>query len=75
MNCSTPGFPVPHHLSEFAQTHIHCISDAILAFHTLIPSSPSALNLSQQQGLFLRVVRSHEMTKILELQLQQQSLQ
>ena len=22
-NCSTPGFPVVHHLPEFAQTHVH----------------------------------------------------
>ena len=23
MDCSTPGLPVPHHLSEFAQVHVH----------------------------------------------------
>ena len=23
MDCSTPGFPVLHYLSEFAQTHVH----------------------------------------------------
>ena len=23
MNCSTPGFPVLHHLPEFTQTHVH----------------------------------------------------
>ena len=23
MNCSMPGFPVLHHLLEFAQTHVH----------------------------------------------------
>ena len=23
VNCSTPGFPVLHYLSEFAQTHVH----------------------------------------------------
>ena len=28
MVCSTPGFPVPHHLPEFAQTHVHWVSDA-----------------------------------------------
>ena len=28
-NCSTPGFPVVHHLPEFAQTHVHWVSDAI----------------------------------------------
>ena len=52
MDCSTPGLPVPHHLPEFAQVHVHCISDAIQPFHPLMPSSPSALNLSQHQGLF-----------------------
>ena len=25
MNCSTPGFPVLHHLPEFAQTHVYCV--------------------------------------------------
>ena len=29
VDCSTPGLPVPHHLPEFAQTHVHWISDAI----------------------------------------------
>ena len=28
MDCSTPGFPVLHYLSEFAQTHVHWVSDA-----------------------------------------------
>ena len=23
MDCNTPGFPVLHHLLEFAQTHVH----------------------------------------------------
>ena len=29
MHCSTPGFPVHHHLPELAQTHFHSVSDAI----------------------------------------------
>ena len=29
MDCSTPGFPVLHHLPEFAQTHVHSVHDAI----------------------------------------------
>ena len=29
MDCSTPGFPVFHYLSELAQTHVHWVSDAI----------------------------------------------
>ena len=46
MDCSTPGFPVLHHLLEFAQTHVHWISDAIQPPH---PPSPS-LSLYQHQG-------------------------
>ena len=51
MDGSTPGLPVPHHVPEFAQVHVHCISDAIQPSHPLT-SSPSALSLSQHQGLF-----------------------
>ena len=29
MDCSTPGFPVLHYLPEFAQIHVHWVSDAI----------------------------------------------
>ena len=74
MNCSTPGFPVPHHLPEFAQVHVPCIGDAIQSSHPLTPSS-SAFNLSQHQGLFQWVSHLHQVTKILELQLQHQSFQ
>ena len=35
MDRSTPGFPVPHCLLEFAQTHIHRVEDAIKPFHPL----------------------------------------
>ena len=36
MDCSTPGFPVLHYyLLEFAQTHVHWVSDAIQPFHPL----------------------------------------
>ena len=52
MDCSRPGLPVPHHLLKFAQVHVHCISDANQLSQPLMPSSPSALNLSQHQGLF-----------------------
>ena len=34
----TPGFPILHRLPEFAQTHIHWVSDAIQPSHPL--SSP-----------------------------------
>ena len=44
MDCSTPGFPVLHHLPECAQTHVHRVSDAIQPSHPL--SSPSLLTSS-----------------------------
>ena len=47
MDCSMPGFPVFHHLLEFAQTHTHCVSDVIQPSHPLSSSSPPAFNLSQ----------------------------
>ena len=76
MNCSTPGFPALHCLLEFAQTHVHWVDDAIQPSHPLLPSSPSppALN-SQHQGLFQWVSSSHQMAKVLKLQLHHQSFQ
>ena len=68
MACSSPGLSVPHHLPKFAQVHVHCIGDAIQPSHPLMPSSPTALNLSQHQGLFQWVSCLHQMTKILEFQ-------
>ena len=47
-----PGLPVPHHLPEFAQVHVQGIGNAFQSSHPLLPSSPSAFNLSQHQGLF-----------------------
>ena len=47
MDYSMPGFPVHHHLPEFAQTHVRRVSDATQPSHPLSPLSPPALNLSQ----------------------------
>ena len=49
---SSPGLPDLHHLLEFAQTHVHWVSDAIQPFHPLSPSSPLALHLFQHQNFF-----------------------
>ena len=46
MGCSTPGFPILHHLLQFAQTHIHWVSDTIQPSHLLLSPSPSAFRLS-----------------------------
>ena len=45
MDCSTPGFPVLHHLLEFSQTHLDSVSDSIQQFHPLPPPFPLAFNL------------------------------
>ena len=68
-DCSTPGLTVPHHLPELAQTHLHWVNDAIQPSHPLSSPSPPALNLSQHQGLFQWVGSSHQVAKVLELQL------
>ena len=49
MNCSTPGLPVHHQLSELAQTHVHQVGDTIQPSHPLLSPSPPAFNLSQHQ--------------------------
>ena len=74
MDCCVPGFPVSHHLLEFAQIHIHWISDAIQLSHPLSSHSPPAFSLSQHQGLFQWVGSSHQVAKLLD-QLQHQSFQ
>ena len=71
MDGSMPGLPVPHYLPEFAQVHVHWIQPS----HPLSPSSPSAFNFSQLQGLFQWIDSSHQVAKVLELQLQHQSFQ
>ena len=52
MDCSTSDLPVPHHLLELAQVHVHWIGDPIQPSHPLSPSSFSAFGFSQHQGLF-----------------------
>ena len=75
MDCSTPGFPVLYYLLEFAQTHVHWVSDAIQPSHPLLSPSPHALNLSHHQGPFQWVGSFHQVAKVLELQLWHQSFQ
>ena len=60
MAWSMLGLPVPHHLLEFAQVHVHFIGDAIQPSHPLLPSFATALSLSQQQGIFQWVICLHQ---------------
>ena len=75
MDCSTPGFPVHHHLLELTQTQVHYVGDAIQPSHPLSSPSLSTFNLSQHQGLFKYISSSHQVANVLEFQLQHQSLQ
>ena len=68
MDCTTPGFPVLHHLLDISQTHVHWLDDAIQSFHPLSPPFPPAFNLSQHQGLFQWVGSSYQVARVLELQ-------
>ena len=67
--------PVHLQLPESTQTHVHCIDDAIQPSHPLSAPFPPAFNLSQHKDLFKWVSSSHQVAKVLEFQLQQQSFQ
>ena len=69
------SFPVCHQLLELAQTHVHQVGDAIQLSHLLLSPFPPAFNFSQHQSLFKWVSSSHQVTKVLKLQLQHQSFQ
>ena len=51
VDCSTPGFPVHHHLPEFSQTHVHGVGDAIQPSHPVSPFS-SCLQSFPASGAF-----------------------
>ena len=71
MDCSTLGFLVHHQLLELVQIYAHRVGDAIQSPHLL--SSP--FSLSPNQGLFQWVSYSHQVARVLEFQLQHQSIQ
>ena len=59
VDCSMPGLPVHHQLSELVEIHVHWVSDAIQPSPPLSSPSPPVFNLSQDQGLFQWVSSSH----------------
>ena len=58
MNCSTPGFPVPHHLPQFAKcmfVELVMPSNHLLFCHPLLPSVfPSIGLFSSELALYIR---------------------
>ena len=75
MTWSMLGFPVFYYLPEFVRTYVHWVSDAIQLSHPLLSPSLPAPNLSQHQGVFQWVVSSHQVARVLAIQLQHQSFQ
>ena len=71
---SMTGLSVHHQLQEFTQIHVHWVGDTIQPSHPLSSLSLPAFNLSQCQGLLKWVSSLHQVTKVLEFQLQHQSL-
>ena len=56
MDCSMPGFPVLHHLPEFAQTHVHrvswchpTISSSVVPFSSCLQSFPVSESFPMSQ--------------------------
>ena len=59
MNCNTPGLPVYHQLSEFTQTHVHRVGNALQPSHPrplllLPPIPPSIKVFSNESTLRMR---------------------
>ena len=50
MDCNTSDFPVSHHPLEFAQTHVHSVSDAIQPSHPPSSSSPPMSQFFESGG-------------------------
>ena len=64
-----------HQLLELIQTHVHRIDDATQPSHPLSSPFPLAINIFPHQCLFQWASSSHQVSKVLEFQLQQQYLQ
>ena len=78
MDCSMPGLPVHHQPPQFTQIHVHWVSEAIQPSHPLSSPSPafnlSSIRVFSNESSF-QMSFSHQVTKVLEFQLQNQSFQ
>ena len=57
MDCSTPGFPILHHILEFAQTHVHWVMPSnhlILCCPRLLPSIFPSIRVFSNESLLIR---------------------
>ena len=67
--------PCPSPTYRAIQTHVHWVGDAIQPSRLLLYPSPLVFNLYQHQSLFKWVSSSHQVSTVLEFQLQHQSSQ
>ena len=51
LDCSTPRFPILHHLLEHAQTHVHWVGDAIQPSCPLSSPSPASISWSHPYAI------------------------
>ena len=65
MDCSMLGFPVHHHLLEFAQTHVHRVSDATQPSHWKLVEwndcNPVGLSASFGTHLLIKYIQTSKM--------------
>ena len=73
VDVSTPDLPVHHQHPDVTPTHVHWVGDAIQPSHPLLIPSLPIFNLSQHQGRFKWGSSSHQVAKVLEIQLWHQS--
>ena len=73
MDCSTPGFPVHHQLPKLIQIHVHRVGDDIQPSHASVVPFPSSLQSFPASGSLQIGQFFHQLAKVLEFQLQDQS--
>ena len=73
--CNPMDLLVHRQLSEFTQTHVQWVSDAIQPSHPLLSPSPPAFRLSQHRVFYSNTVLRIRWPECWEFQLQHQSFQ
>ena len=63
MDCSMPCFPVHHQLLEHAQTHVHCVTDAIQLSHPVVVKLFGLIFITETTGsLYLWHCKQQQLT-------------
>ena len=70
VDCSLPGYLIHHQLPKLAKLHVYQVDVAIQPSHPLSSSSAPAFNLFPASESLQCIRSSHQVAKVLELQLQ-----